>query len=66
MIAEKIIQVAEITSHESEAFIVHDVSFCILVLVKTEQADGVVALAENLFRMSATSESDIYIDAFRL
>ena len=66
MIAEEVVQVSEIASHKGEAIVVHDVLFRILVLVKAEQTDGTVSLAKNLFRVSATSEGYIHIDAFRL
>jgi hypothetical protein len=63
VIAEEVVQIAEIASYEGESFIVHNVTFRIRILVETVEVDALVALSEDFLRVPATAEGDIYIDA---
>jgi hypothetical protein len=66
MIAEEIMQVSEIASDKGKPFVIHNVLFCVLVLVEAEKTDAFISLTENFFRVSTTAEGDIHIDASRL
>ena len=66
MIAEKIVQIAEIASDKGKAFVIHNVLFRIFILVKAEETDAFIPLTEYFFRVSTTTKGDIHIDASRL
>ena len=66
IVAHEIVQIPEIASYKRKSLIVYDVFFCILVLVKTQQFTFRPQFGQNAFRMSASSESDVYIGSVRI
>ena len=56
-------QVAEVTPDECKPFVVHNVALCILILIETEQLACGGHGAQDFFRVSSSSECNVYVSS---
>ena len=65
VIAQEVVQVAEIAAHECKVRVGHDVPFRIFVLVESQQPPAFAQARQYFAGMSAAAECNVYVRSVR-